>query len=202
MKKNILERISSGPDGLIEELVKLHKNFDELKIENEALKSRVQILEMNSVLRDQLLSLNKLDINEGYPSQTELDISSSQFDNAGFYELEEDPQGNVFRWTMSTGASFIRVKLNREANLRFSIKLGGVHESVDIDTFHYSIDDNEWKPVRLDNYVLTGVIPSATSPNTVIRIKHKLASDYVPSEQGDKRSLGVVVSNIIIHRDE
>lgn len=202
MKKVVLDRVSSGPDGLIEELMELHKNLGYLKEENEALKSRVQILEMNSVMRDRLLSLNKNDNNEDYPGETELDISSPTFDKAGFYELEQDSEGNVFRWTVSTGASFIRSKLNRDSDLIFKIKLGGVHGSVDKDTFDYSVDDSEWEPVRLLDNELTGVIPAASSPNTVIRIRHKIASDYVPSENGDQRTLGVAISSIVIQRGE
>lgn len=202
MKKVVLDRVSSGPDGLIEELMELHRNLDYLKVENEALKARVQVLEMNSVLRDNLLSLNKDDKNDSYASETQLDVSSEQFDNAGFYELEKDSKGNIFRWTVSTGASFIRVKLNRDRNLIFRIKVVGVHSSVDKDTFYYSIDDNEWEPVRLIDDELMGGIPSAGSPNTVIRIKYKLASDYMQSENRDLRTLGVAISSIIIQEGE
>lgn len=202
MKKVVLERLSSGPDGLIEELMELHKNLDYLKEENEALRSRVHILEMNSVMRDQLLSLNKNDKNEDYPSEIELDIASPQFDNAGFYELEKDSEGNVFRWTVPTGASFIRTKLNRDGDLILKIKLGGIHSSVDKDTFDYAIDDSEWEPVRLIDNELTGLIPTTNSPNTVIRIRHKTVSDYMPIENGDQRALGVAISSIVIQRGE
>lgn len=204
MREEIVNSLLKGQEGLIENLVLIHSKISSLEAENRKLLNKIEILDNALKLSDNLIDYQNELVSLDYPSSYIVNAESNSLNaQSGFYGLEFAADGTSYKWTGPDNFFSLKLKLNREDDVKLAIQFIAINDNVDLESLRICIDNGSFdKAIVTDNNIISS-IPSDKSSSAIIKVTYdRYDNGESTKELTDKRKLGIAINKIVIGAPE